>query len=85
MTTERTHEREITEAVDLCGPDGRLNPAAIGWSRRPLHRANLLGRGRTKRWEYWCVTAPTHVLGVTVSDLDYAALHAVWFLGPDRT
>ena len=67
------------------GPDGRLNPAAIGWSRRPLHRANLRGRGRAKRWEYWCVTAPTHVLGVTVSDLDYAALHAVWFLGPERT
>ena len=85
VTTERTHEREITEAVDLCRPDGGLNPAAIGWSRRPLHRANLRGRGRAKRWEYWCVTSPTHVLGVTVSDLDYAALHAVWFLGPDRS
>lgn len=78
-----THEREITEPVDLCQPDGGLNPAAVGWSRTPLHRANLRGRGRCKRWEYWCVSAPTHALAVTVSDLDYAALHAVWFLGPD--
>ncbi len=23
-----THERELTEPVDLVGPDGRLNPAA---------------------------------------------------------
>lgn len=82
---ELTHEPEITEPVDLCRADGRLNRAAVGWTRRPLHRANLRGRGRAKRWEYWCVTAPTHVLAVTVSDLDYAALHAVYVLGPDGT
>ncbi len=82
---EPTHEPEITEPVDLCRADGRLNRAAVGWSRYPLHRANLRGRGRAKRWEYVCVTAPTHALAVTVSDLDYAALHAVWFLAPDRT
>ncbi|WP_347813327.1 hypothetical protein [Actinomadura sp. KC345] len=44
-----THEREITEAVDLCLPSGRLNPDAVGWTRRPLHRADLRGRGRVKR------------------------------------
>ncbi|MFF2410631.1 DUF2804 domain-containing protein [Streptomyces sp. NPDC058092] len=44
-----THEREINEPVDLCLPDGRLNPAARGWSRKPLHRANLRRWGRTKR------------------------------------
>ena len=27
-------EREITAAVDLCLPGGRLDPAAVGWSRR---------------------------------------------------
>ncbi|MEV5398578.1 hypothetical protein AB0N26_20700 [Streptomyces cellulosae] len=41
-----TAEREITSPVDLCLPDGRLNPAAVGWTRRPLHRANLRGRLR---------------------------------------
>ncbi|GGS24860.1 hypothetical protein Snoj_18440 [Streptomyces nojiriensis] len=28
-----THEREIVAPVDLCRGDGRLAPAAIGWSR----------------------------------------------------
>ncbi|MFE2017528.1 DUF2804 domain-containing protein [Streptomyces sp. NPDC059499] len=75
-----THEREITEPVDLCLPDGKLNPAAVGWSRKPLHRANLRGWGRTKRWEYWCVTTPTHLVALTVSDLDFLALNAVYVL-----
>lgn len=75
-------EPEITTPVDLCLPDGRLNPSAVGWSRTPLHRANLRGWGRKKRWEYWAVQSPDMVLAVTVSDLDYAGLHAVWFLDP---
>ncbi|MFJ8441806.1 DUF2804 domain-containing protein [Kitasatospora griseola] len=78
-----THEREITEPVDLCGLDGRLNPAAVGWSRTPLHRANLRGWGRTKRFEYWCVTTPTHLVALTVSDLDFLTLDAVHFLAWD--
>ncbi len=48
-------EREITEPVDLCLPDGRLNPDAVGWTRTPLHTTNLWGWGRAKRWEYWNV------------------------------
>ena len=53
-----THEPEITQPVDLCTPDGTLNPEALGWSRRPLHRANLTGfPGRNKRWDYWAVLA----------------------------
>lgn len=75
-----THEREISEPVDLCTPDGRLNPAAVGWSRTPLHRCNLRGWGRTKRWEYWCVTTPTHLVALTVSDIDYLAMNTVYFL-----
>ncbi|MFR9780221.1 DUF2804 domain-containing protein [Micromonospora sp. MS34] len=75
-----THEREITEPVDLCLPDGRLNPAAVGWSRRPLHRANLRGWGRVKRWEYWGIVTPTHVVGLVASSLDYAGVHSVYVL-----
>lgn len=75
-----THEREITEPVDLCLPDGRLNPAAVGWSRRPLHRANLRGWGRAKRWEYWGVVTPTHIVGLVASSLDYAGVHSVYVL-----
>ncbi|MFQ6143111.1 DUF2804 domain-containing protein [Streptomyces seoulensis] len=75
-----THEREITEPVDLCRSDGALDPAAVGWSRTPAHRANLRGWGRTKRWEYWCVTTPTHLVALTVSDLDFLALNSVYFL-----
>ncbi|MFI6325037.1 DUF2804 domain-containing protein [Nonomuraea sp. NPDC050556] len=75
-----TREREITEPVDLCLPDGRLNPAAVGWTRRPLHRANLRGWGRCKRWEYWGIVTPTHIVGVVVASLDYAGLLGVYVL-----
>lgn len=77
--------REITEPVDLCRPDGRLNPAAVGWTRTPLHRPNLPtgpigGWGRNKRWEYWGLVTPTHVVGLTISSLDYAGVEAVYVL-----
>ena len=75
-----THEKEIVEPVDLCLPDGRLNPAAVGWTRRPLHRANLRGWGRTKRWEYWGIVTPTHIVGLVASSLDYAGVHGVYVL-----
>jgi hypothetical protein len=75
-----TTEREITEAVDLCLPDGRLNPDAVGWSRRPLHRPNLHGWGRGKRWEYWGLVTPTHIVGLTVSSIDYAGVESVYLL-----
>ncbi|MBI2167899.1 MAG: DUF2804 domain-containing protein [Actinobacteria bacterium] len=76
-----THEPEITEAVDLCTPDGRrLNPAARGWSRQPLHRANLRGRwGRTKRWDYWGVLTGDLAVSVTYADVDYLGIAAVWW------
>lgn len=75
-----THEREITTPVDLCAPSGKLNPDAVGWTRTPLHRCNLRGWGRTKRWEYWCVTTPTHLVAVTVSSLDYLGVNNIYFL-----
>jgi len=77
-------EREITAPVDLCEADGRLNPEARGWSRRPLVTANLRGAvGRKKRWDYWCVTSPDVIVAVVHADIDYAGLASVWVL--DRT
>ncbi|MFZ1363220.1 MAG: DUF2804 domain-containing protein [Candidatus Nanopelagicales bacterium] len=34
--------------------------------------------GRNKRWEYWNIMTPTHILAVVVSSLDYAAVNEVW-------
>lgn len=72
--------QEITEPVDLCLPDGRLDPEAVGWTRRPLHRANLRGWGRAKRWEYWGIVTPRHIVGLVASSLDYAGVHGVYVL-----
>ncbi len=74
------NEREITQPVDLCLPNGRLNPDAVGWTRRPLHRANLKGWGRNKRFEYWCVTSPDLVCAINVSHGDYRVTLATFFL-----
>ncbi|HRA35155.1 MAG TPA: DUF2804 domain-containing protein [Acidimicrobiales bacterium] len=81
-TVATTEEREITEAVDLCMPDGKhLNPAAKGWSRRPLHTANLRGGwGRTKRWDYWAVLAGDLVVSITYADVDYLGLADLWWV-----
>jgi hypothetical protein len=78
-------ERELTVEVPLT-VDGRLNPEAVGWARRPLVDTSGLTRGpgrswgRTKRWEYWNVITPTHILALTVSSIDYAAVHEVFVL-----
>jgi len=76
-----TAEREITEPVDLARPDGRrLNPDARGWSRRPLHRANLRGSwGRNKRWDYWAILAGDLTLSAVYADVDYLGLAEVWW------
>jgi hypothetical protein len=76
-----TSERELTEPVDLALADGRtLNPEARGWSRLPLHRANLHGGfGRTKRWDYWAILAGDLVLSAVYADVDYLGLADVWW------
>ncbi len=76
-----THEPELTRPVDLCTPDGRrLNPAARGWSRRPLHRANLRGRRlRTKKWDYWAVLTDDLAIGLVYADVGYLGLASVWW------
>lgn len=68
---------EIAQPVDLA-IGRRLNPAAIGWTRRPLHRTALPWTGRVKRWEYWGVMTPRFVLGLTIADLDYAHLTQIY-------
>ena len=80
MTT--VDARELTEEVSLTLPSGRLNREAVGWARQPLVDTSGVGRGRgrTKRWEYWNVMTPAHVLALTVSSIDYAAVHEVWVL-----
>ncbi len=77
-----THESELTEPVDLCTPDGSaLNPAARGWSRQPLHRANLDGCfGVNKRWDYWAVLAGDLVVSAVYSDIDHLGLADVWWV-----
>lgn len=76
-----TSEREITEPVDLATPDGRrLNLAACGWSRRPLHRANLRGSwGRNKRWDYWAILTGDLAISAVYADIDYLGLADVWW------
>ncbi|HZQ88096.1 MAG TPA: DUF2804 domain-containing protein [Acidimicrobiales bacterium] len=74
-------ERELVDDVDLCLPDGRLNPAAKGWSRRPLHRANLrVPWGRAKRWDYWAILAGDLVVSSVYADVDYIGLADVWWV-----
>jgi len=77
-----TEERELREPVDLACADGRtLNPEARGWSRRPLHRANLHGGwGRTKRWDYWALLAGDLVVSAVYADIDYLGLAEVWWV-----
>lgn len=76
-----THEPELTQPVDLCTPDGTaLAPGARGWSRVPLHRANLHGQhGRNKRWDYWAVLAGDLVVSAVYSDVDHLGLADVWW------
>lgn len=81
-----THERELTEPVDLTTPDGTaLNPDAVGWSRRPLHRTSLYGpsggagAGRNKQWDYWAVLAGDLLVSVCYADIDYFAFCDVWW------
>lgn len=72
--------REILKPTPLCLADGRLNPDAVGFTRRPLHIPNLRGWGRKKRWEYWGLVSETHLVGLTIASLDYAGLLHIYVL-----
>lgn len=80
--TKQDHERiELSSPVTLCGRSGRLNPAAVGWSKKPLHTCNLSGHWpRKKRWNYWCVTGKDAMFSITISDIDYAGAVFAYYL-----
>lgn len=72
---------EIAADVDLVLPDGRLDPAAVGWTRRPHHVARFRRPDlRSKRWEWWGVVTPRHIVGMTVADARYVGLTTVHVL-----
>lgn len=77
--------REITTPTALVAPGGRLIKDAVGFSRRPLHTTDELPSGlrhgwRTKKWDYWGITSPELVLGLTVADLDFGTVLQVYCL-----
>lgn len=73
-------ERELTDAVALCRPDGTLAPDAVGWARHPVIDCTLHGSwGRRKRWDFWSVTGPGFAMNLTYADVDYLGLADVWF------
>lgn len=68
-------EPELTAPVHLCGPDGRLNRNAVGWSRHPLHRCNLPPElPRKKKWNYWAVTSDDFLFSATIADVELLQL-----------
>ncbi|HZP58277.1 MAG TPA: DUF2804 domain-containing protein [Dehalococcoidia bacterium] len=70
-TARLLDEPELTAPVDLCGRDGKLNRAAVGWSRHPLHRCNLPpSLGRKKKWNYWAVTSGDFFFSATIADVE---------------
>ncbi len=76
MNASKLHpEVELTAPVALCLPDGRLNRAAVGWSRHPLHTCNLPpSLERKKRWNYWAVTSDDLLFSATIADVDLMQL-----------
>nr|WP_246504860.1 DUF2804 domain-containing protein [Microvirga antarctica] len=64
----------------MCLANGRLNPDAVGWSRTPLHRANLKGWGRNKRFEWWGIMTEDFVVTANISHHDYRANIASTFV-----
>lgn len=74
-------EREIIHPVQLCQPNGTLNPQAIGYSKRPIIQSNLTKNFmRKKKWNYWCIFGEEVLFSVTISHFDYAAVCFVYML-----
>ena len=74
-------EREILGPISLCDSKGNLNPAAIGFSRKPLIDSNLSGHFmRKKKWNYWCVYGEDILFSATICHMDYATMCSVYFL-----
>lgn len=74
-------EKEILDAIKLCDAKGNLNPAAIGYARKPVIQSNLKGHFmRKKKWNYWCVYGDDLLFSATISNLDYATVCFVYVL-----
>lgn len=72
---------EIKDSADLCTPSGKLNPMALGWSRRPLIRCNIHGHFlRKKKWNYWAFINQNCMFSATVSNIDYLGVVFCYFL-----
>ncbi len=75
-------QHEILTPGPLLDPNGNLTQA--GWSRQPLLDCNLeamcfynlrfLQPLRTKRWDYYGITTPTHFYSFTISDIGYLGM-----------
>ncbi|BEI80786.1 hypothetical protein CcaverHIS002_0113150 [Cutaneotrichosporon cavernicola] len=77
-------ENELTSPVSLTR-ENKFNRAAHGWARQPIvdtsgihDRKDNLSWGSNKRWEYWCVMTPTHILACTIASLDFLSSAEVW-------
>ena len=70
------------ELLSLCLPDGRLNPAARGWSPSPHLRCELPRSlwGRRKRWQHYSLYDDRSFVTVTVADVDLASVGALFYL-----
>ncbi len=77
---DQVREPQLTVPVSLTLANGALNRDAVGWATQPIVDTSGIGagRGRNKRWEYWNVATPTHIIGLTVSHIDYACVPEVW-------
>lgn len=74
-------EREILAPLSLCDSKGNLNPAAIGFSRKPLIDSNLSGHFmRKKKWNSWCIYGEDILFSASIRHMDYAAVCNVYFL-----
>lgn len=71
-------ERELIEPIDVAHRDGRIRHDAVGWSRHPLHRCEVLSRAHA--WNYWCITSTEGALSLLVADVGIAGVAVVSFL-----
>ncbi|KGR76120.1 DUF2804 domain-containing protein [Ureibacillus sinduriensis] len=74
-------ERELTELTRLCDKKGNLNPAAIGFARKPIIDCNLSGHYlRKKKWNNWYIYGEEILFSIKILHFDYAAICSVNFL-----